>query len=413
MSANLTTISNILKDQYLPALKNQITTAPSPFMEMIRKEPLTTGGKITAAAPFGINGGFGFGTDGSAVPVSGARKYRRFEVEPVDMYVDIRISDKTVKLADKSGALLSALDEEVTGSYEAAKWNVSRALFGDGSGKLCNVISSGTASTEGKMTLTVDDVSKIIEGLTVDLYTYASSSASAPQLETHNTAMRVVDVNRTNKKVVIETFSGKTGSASATAGNYGFLTVQGSYNKELTGLKAIFDSNVSTVYGYSKTSDPFVVPVTVNAKQNISDIVIYEAVKKAMDYRNSKIDLVMMGDNAFTAYQKYMHESNVMITEKREFVGGASGYKVLVGSRTVTIVNEKMVPANEAWCVDTSAFSFVHLDFDFCDYGSSGIFQLLPGTTYYRALLASYGNLICKNPGGCVKITNCELSSTV
>ena len=78
-----------------------------------------------------------------------------------------------------------------------------------------------------------------------------------------------------------------------------------------------------------------------------------------------------------------------------------------MGNRTVTVINEKLVPSKEAWCVDTSAFLFAHLDFDFCDYGSSGIFQLVPGTSYYRALLASYGNLVCKNPGGCVKIVNC------
>ena len=181
MSTNLTTISNILKEQYLPALKNQITTAPSPFMEMIRKAPLTSGGKITFAAPFGINGGFGFGSEGHGTPVSAGRRYKRFEVESVDMYVDISISDKTVKLADRAGALVDALDEEVTGSYEAAKWNVSRALFGDGSGKLCTVSASASASG-GKLTLTVNDVSKVIEGLTVDLYTYASSSASTATL---------------------------------------------------------------------------------------------------------------------------------------------------------------------------------------------------------------------------------------
>ncbi|MBQ8911588.1 MAG: hypothetical protein IJY89_03355 [Clostridia bacterium] len=79
----------------------------------------------------------------------------------------------------------------------------------------------------------------------------------------------------------------------------------------------------------------------------------------------------------------------------------------MVGNREVTVINERMIPSKEAWCVDSTAFQFVLLDFDFCSYGQNGIFQLVPGTSYYRALLASYGNLICKNPGGCVKIVNC------
>ncbi len=407
MSTNLTTISNILKDQYLPALKNQITTAPSPFMELIKKVPLTTGGKITAVAPFGINGGFGFGTEGGSTPSSGTRAYKRFEVEPVDMYVDIRISDKTVKLANQSGALLSALDDEVMGSYESAKWNVSRALFGDGTGKLCTISASASAEG-GKLTLSVNDTARLIEGLTVDLYTYATTASPDGELAEKNSALRVIEVDRSKNTVTLEApDSAGTNAASTAVLNYGFLTVQGSYNKELTGLKAIFDPSVKTIYGYTKKESPFVVPLTVDANHLISDTVIYDAVKQASDYRNGSIDLVMMGDDAFRAYQNYMRDNNVVVCEKAEFVGGASGYKVLVGSRTVTVVNERLVPKAEAWCVDTSAFSFVHLDFDFCDYGNSGIFQLIPGTSYYRALLASYGNLICKNPGGCARITNC------
>ena len=82
----------------------------------------------------------------------------------------------------------------------------------------------------------------------------------------------------------------------------------------------------------------------------------------------------MMGDDAFKAYQNYVREHNLVFCDKTTFVGGASGYKVMVGNRTVTVINEKLVPSKEAWCVDTSAFIFAHLDFDFCDYGSSGIF---------------------------------------
>lgn len=410
MSTNLTTISNILKDQYLPALKNQITTAPSPFMEMIKKVPLTTGGKITAVAPFGINGGFGFGSDGTGVPSSGPRSYKRFEVEPVDMYVDIRISDKTAKLAGNAGALISALDDEVIGSYEAARWNVSRALFGDGSGRLCGLTGEITISeTDKTATVPVDSTAALIEGLTVDLFYYSSVAAASGNLIEGNKGLRILSIDRENKIVTLDSAADVAAIPNSLDNNlYGFLCVQGSYNKELTGLKTIFDSSVPTLYGYEKAKNPSIVPLTVDAGHALTDTVVYDAVKKAMDYRNSRINLVMMGDKAFRAYQAYMRTNNHTVCEKAEFVGGATGYKVMVGSQTVTVVNEKLVPESEAWCVDTDAFSFVYLDFDFCDFGSTGIFRLEPGTSYYRALLASYGNLICKNPGGCVKITNCS-----
>lgn len=408
MATNLNTISQILKEQYLPVLKNGISSEPSPFLEMVKKVPLTSGEKITAIAPYGINGGFGFGSDGDATPVAGTRDYKRFEVAPVNMYVDVRISDKTVKLASDSGALLDALDDEVSSSYEAAKWNVGRALFGDGSGVLCTIVDQPYGDTPNNLSyIAADNVNSFVEGLAVDVYVYPSSSTIAPTLPAENKAMRVRSINRETNLVILEGICADC-IRSDKAGNYGFIVVQGSYNKELTGLKAIFDDNINKLYGYEKTTNEFIRPLSVDALETgISDQVIYDAVKKAYDYRHSKIDLVMMGDDAFKAYQNYVREHNLVFCDKTTFVGGASGYKVMVGNRTVTVINEKLVPSKEAWCVDTSAFIFAHLDFDFCDYGSSGIFQLVPGTSYYRALLASYGNLVCKNPGGCVKIVNC------
>ena len=70
MAQILTKLEAILKDKYQPALTNQINTEPSPFLEKIRKVNLTNN-TIRCAAPIGINGGFGFGAEGVALPASG------------------------------------------------------------------------------------------------------------------------------------------------------------------------------------------------------------------------------------------------------------------------------------------------------------------------------------------------------
>ena len=166
MSQNLLKISEILKNDYKPALENQIGIEPSPFLEKVKKVPLTAN-TIKAAAPIGINGGFGFGSEGNATPASAAQNYAAFSLDAVDMYVDIRVSDKTVKLAsNNTGAMVNALDGEVKGSYASAKWNIGRALFGDGSGKLA-AISKITASN----VITLSSVKSVIEGLVIDIYT--------------------------------------------------------------------------------------------------------------------------------------------------------------------------------------------------------------------------------------------------
>ncbi len=390
MAQILTKIEAILKDKYQPALTNMISTEPSPFLEKIKKVPLQNN-TIKCAAPVGINGGFGFGAEGVGTPKAGAQRYTRFELDAVDMYVDLQISNKTVELASSNvSSMINALDSEVNGSYAAAKWNISRALFGDGSGKLATVTKVQTAGTN--TVLTLDSVKCVIEGLSIDLY---DDGATAPA--SGNTAHRIISVDRAAKTVTVE---GTLTLGTAT----GFITVQGSYNRELSGLGVIFGDGES-IYGVNKSENPWICPTLVDAGGDITDLILYRGVKEAKDYKGANIDLLMMGDNAFLAYQDYIHTNNVTVTDKYHFVGGAVGYKILVGSNEVIIVNERFVPENEVWGVDTSAFYLEATPWNFMEK-DGGVFVPMPDTSIFRALLASYGNLMCVNPGGCVRFVN-------
>lgn len=382
-------LSAILKDAYLPAFRNQITTDPSPFMEKIRKVPLTND-VIKASAPLGLNGGFAFGaTDGGTAPDAGAQKYAGFTLPSKNMYVNIEISDKTVKLANtNASAMLNAFDQEVRGAYNAANFNVGRALFGDGSGKLCQFTEAVGSN------LTVDDASKLREGLLIDIYVTGNPAPTT-------SSARIIAINRDSGVVVLDKNPGVTGVS-------GFVTVQKSYNNEITGIGAVMDDGVATLYGVNKSGNDWIKPIVKDAKGDIGDIVLYEGVSDAAKYKNSKIDMLLCGDEAFKAYQIYMKSHNTVLVDKTmKFKGGAVGYTLNVGSREVVLVNESFVPANEIWGVETGAWQFHHTDLGFASVDDSVAFERVPGTTYYTALLAMYGNLICENPGGCVRFTNC------
>ena len=381
---NLNKIADILKVDYLPALKNQLGIEPSPFLEKIKKTHLTAN-DIEMAAPIGINGGFGFGAEGIGTPAAGEQRYAKFKLSAVDMYVDIQISDKTIKLgASNNASMIDALDAEVKGSYAAGKWNIGRSLFGDGSGVLANI------TTVSGNTITLDSVNNVIEGLIIDLYAKGAETPTTTQL-------RVLSVDRAEKRVRLSDAPGSVAE--------GFITVQNSYKRELCGLGAIFNDSITELYGLKKEDNPFIKPMEVDAGGELTDIIFHKGVRDAHDVKNASIDMIMCGDDAFAVYQQYMRDSNVVVVDKMNFQGGAVGYKVLVGNREVCVVNERFVPAGEAWGVDTTSFELKQTDWDFSD--ASGMFTLIPGTSIHRALLCNYGNLISKNPGGCVKFVNC------
>ena len=252
----------------MPALDNQLTVEPSPFLEKIKKAPLTTE-NLVGAAPVGINGGFGFGAEGADTPNAGAMNDVRYTLQSKDLYVDVQISHKTITLGQSNkSVIINAVEPEIDSSYQSAKWNIGRSLFGDGTGVLAHLAD---AAAQGDDTIYVDTADFLIEGLMIDLF--ASSSATSPADTLRVKAVSRVPDTDGYYEVVL---NGEIGTALSAGG---FVTVQSSYNRELTGLGAIYDSSIATLYGLSKADHRHLVPTSVSANHDLTDIVLYDAVK--------------------------------------------------------------------------------------------------------------------------------------
>jgi hypothetical protein len=385
-SQTILTLEKTIKEAYLPAWQNQLGVEPSALLAKIKKVPLT-GNKIVTTAPIGLNGGFGFGNEGIGTPSAGALQYEKFVTEAKDMFVNICISDKAIKLATTNkGSMVDALSEEMKSSYATAKWNVGRALFGDGTGMLATFAEVEVAANS----ITVNDTSKLKEGLFIDFYATGGSTAV--------TSRRIKSINRATKVV---TFDG-----TATTLDEGFVTVQKSFNNEITGLGAIFDDSITSLYGNVKANNDFIKPIVVDAQADIDDEIITKALRQSTRDKNGAVDMFLAGDTAFDAYVTYLKVHNIRY-ESTDLTlrGGFKAIKFTFSDREVAIVNEQFVPVAEMWGVDTAALEFHHMDWSFVQK-DGGIFNLLADTSIFRALLANYGELICKNPGACIRIHN-------
>lgn len=387
---NLKTFEKALKEHYLPVWQNQLGIEPSALLSKLKKVPLESN-EIVASAPIGLSGGFGFGEEGKATPASGGVRFERFKTNAKDMYVNVCISAKAVRLTGSGGAMANALDTEIKAAYDTAKWNVARSLFGNGLGKLTTI----TAMSAAGNTVSVADTSNLKEGLIVDFYATNATVGSAPALA----GRRITSVDRANKKI---TFDGETATLAA-----GFVTIQNSYGRELTGLGAIFDDSITTLYGVTKSSNPIIKPVTKDAGQDIDDTVITQALRTAKSEKNSEVDMILCGDGAYDSYCEYLRTKNTRIEDiSHTLKGGFKAIKFIFGNREVDIVNESHVPNAEMWGIDSKAVKLHMQDWNFADLQGGGIFNLMENQSVYRALLVNYGNLMCENPGGCVRIYN-------
>lgn len=384
----LTNIEKIIKNDYLPAWQNQIGIEPSALLAKI-KQPTLTSDIIKAGAPVGLSGGFGFGAEGAKTPSSGAQMYEGFTIRSADMYVNLCISEKAVELGGTAGSIVDTLHGEIQGAYDAAKWNVGRSLFGNGSG----VLTAMTASSASTATHKVASTKYLKEGLIVDIY----AGANTEPIET----VRILSIDRVGGSVTfnkaIDT-NGKTGL---------FMTVQNSYNREITGIGAIMDLTESgtEIYGVKKADNASIVPTVIDADGDISDAIIRSGLRTALRHKNGKIDTILCGDAAFDHYTEYLRANNIRVEDKtKEIRGGFKAISFLFDNREVDIVEEQFVPDNEMWGVDSNSLEFHNIKWDFATLKDGGIFNLMEEQSVYRALLRNYGNLICSNPGGCLRI---------
>lgn len=387
---NLATIQKALKENYLPAWRNQLGIEPTALLGKVNKRKLVSN-KIVATAPIGLSGGFGYSEEGHPTPAAGGVRFTRFETNAKDMYTNIVISEKAVQLTHSGGSMANALDTEIKGAYEAAKWNVGRSLFGDGTGKLAN-----TKSVSGANVITVDDVSKLKEGLIIDIYADGNDTPTV-------SGRRLLYIDRANKTITI-------GGEAVTVGA-GFITVQNSYNREITGLGAIFYDDISTLYGVKKADNPFIKPVVMSSENDIDDSIITKALRQAKNEKNSNIDMLLCGDDAFDSYVRYLRTNNIRVEEiSHTLKGGFKAIKFIFGNKEVDVVNEGFVPSKEMWGVETGCLELHSTDWNFAQLQDGGIFNLMENQSCYRALLTNYGNLICTNPGGCVRITDVDFT---
>ena len=298
-----------LKENYLPVWKNQLGVEPSALLSKVKKVPLKSD-KIVATAPVGLSGGFGFGAEGQATPMAGNVQFERFETRAKDMYVNICISAKAVRLTGSGGAMANALDTEVKAAYETAKWNTGRALFGNGTG----VLTTFTALSAAGNTLTVDNTAYLKEGLIVDLYKGTVAAALASGTAVPVATRRIVSVDRAGKKVTL--------SGDASTFEAGFITVQNSFAREITGLGAIFDDGVANLYGVNKAANPYLKPITFDCDDDISDGIITKVLRLAKNDKNSNIDMLIAGDEAYDHYVEYLRANNTRVEDMSHTIQG-------------------------------------------------------------------------------------------
>lgn len=398
-------IEKILREQILPYVNDGVNSSPAPLSQIVRKEKLSAD-KAKRGVSLGIGGGFGMSQERYETPRAHAPVVTSVLYESKDAYNEIEISEKLIRLgSDSTGSLDNAIARQAEAVRKANEWNTARMMYGSPEGKLANITAAVTTSSAK---ITVDDVSKLVIGLAVDLFAPSATVGTEPS----TSSAQIIAIDYDTNQVLLDK-NPTAALSTATSSVYGFLTCQNSFGRELTGLKSVFDPTITTIYGMVKADNPWMKPYTKSAEHDIDDTKITDAIMEANRRTGANIDNILAGKKAFNAFEYRMKEApnNITIINNRKFVGGSAGYEILAGNKTVTVIRDDYVPETEMWGVESANLTLYHTGWEYCVHQGNDIFTLLERQSVYRALMANYMEFVCENPGKNVRITDCDIQS--
>lgn len=246
MSFNKQTASGVLKEFYLPAVREQINTKQE-FLSQIEKNSENVEGlEAVLSLHVGTNEGIGSRLELEDLPEPGAQRYAKQRVQLKYHYGRIQVSGPVIRaMKSDDGSWLRAVESETKGVITNLRQDVDRQALGTSDGVLAATAANASGNTI-VTTATSTQIRHLRVGMRVDIGTVASPAAAAGN-------RKITAVNIATKTITVDgaPFATATTDRIFRKGNGG----TGVNQRELTGLQTIVN-NVGTLHGVDPTVEP-------------------------------------------------------------------------------------------------------------------------------------------------------------
>lgn len=381
MAVNLTNADKALKTYYLDAVAQQLDVI-SPFYAKIKKSTDDVWGKeVKKLVCYGVNGGVGAGSEEGALPTSASSGYKQITLGLKNLYGTIEISDKAIRASENNaGAFVNLLNNEMESLIRSSAFNLGRMLFGDGTGKVAKVVKIQNGI------VALDSVSNLAEGMLVDF-----RNATDGSIISGFGGRRITILDRVSKAIKVD----GTAPTDETVAEGTIITVQGSYNNEITGLGAIFDVD-STLYGCDRIAESWVLPYNTSNVGNITELGLQKALDVIEEKSGAPIDMILCSWGVRRALYK-LFSANKRVIDTVELEGG---FKTM-SYNGIPVVADRFCPAGTMYLINSKDFTLCQLcDWQWLTGDDGSILKQVPGKPVYTATLVKYAELICARPYG-------------
>ena len=295
-----------------------------------------------------------------------------------------------IKSGKTGAAFINSLDLEMEEAFRDSKDSLNRQLFGDGTGTLakCTAIEA-----IGESVIAVDNTMFLSEGMVID-----TVDVSATPDAVENSGHTITIVDEVNKTITVTpVLTGATGVGD-------LIVTSGAFNLEISGLGKILTVD-NVLYGLDRATNKWFNPGTLTASSSVllDDDLMEKAIQRVDMKSGKRPEIIMGGYLATRVLKNYLAQYQRYTTIDTRYDAGHStmSYDGIPVETDKYQGDDVMDFLNIA---DTFSMLSVGDLFDWMDLDGS-VLKAVSGKAQYEAILTSYAEVMCKQPGANVRIS--------
>ena len=257
--ADLTNLSDILKQVYGPRIEQQQRRDAMTYMELPVSPRKPGGLGYIFPVHIGSNQAIGARLESEALPTAQRQRYDKVTIIPKYVYGTIKVTGPAIAAAKGNVmAFADSLASEIQNAYIDARTDLGRMTFGDGWGALATLSAAATPSSSAAWTFVCDNevgVHYLREGMVVDFY-------ESDTLDSNNDSAAITSIAPSTKTVTCAALTGASGTLASGAVVVRENTREDTHDtssdtsREIMGLLGIVDdgTNVDTFQEIQRTA---------------------------------------------------------------------------------------------------------------------------------------------------------------
>jgi len=361
---NLTDISDAFKEKFNGPMMDQYNNSNVTWMKI--KKTFNFVGKKQYRS-LGLSNGSGFGTGSLPTASNDSASYDQAELTHKKVYSVVELDRLSMKAGKNSEGIFdaSALQHVAERAVSSLNRNMSRILFGDGTGALytgnasnANVTGAGTAG---------DPYDLLMDGDATSIIWANFEEGDLVNVNTETTDLSIQKVTKTSGSEQLE-LVGTSSRLGTLAGANPFTTTdvlypQGSKDNDPEGL-AMIGNTSGTTYGVSHTARRFQ-GTSINASgAAVSEDLLNQLVLEIEEESGETPDMIVASYYQFRKIKDFMsdHKRIEVVPRDERLVGKVSfsALQFMSASGPIPIVADRFVAKDYVYALNTNKIEALH-----------------------------------------------------